>query len=168
VRFLPVPASCCGAMPARPLQRSKRRRQGAFMSQSEQKKQQSVQSMLEKFAKAFTRGDGKTAATCWEVPALIVADQGTKAVETLEEVEAFYGGAAKQYNDMGIMDTRPDVQSITWLTEKLASVHVRWPYLDAQGKARPQSEASTYVMRLGDDGQPRINVAVMMGFRDER
>jgi hypothetical protein len=133
------------------------------MGQSDTQKEQGLQSMLETFARAFTRGDGKTAATCWEVPALIVADQGTKAVTTLAEVEDFYGGAAKQYNDMGITDTRPEVQSVTWMTDRLASVHVRWPYLDAKGQARPDSEASTYVMRFGDDGQPRINVVVMMG-----
>ena len=135
------------------------------MGQSNTQKEQGLQSMLENFARAFTRGDGKTAATCWEVPALIVADQGTKVVATLAEVEDFYGGAAKQYNDMGITDTRPEVQSVNWLTDKLASVHVRWPYLDAKGQARPESEASTYVMRIGDDGRPRINVVVMMGFK---
>lgn len=134
------------------------------MGQSETQKEQGMQSMLETFAKAFTQGDGKTAATCWEVPALIVADQGTKAVATLAEVEDFYGGAAKQYNDMGITDTRPEVQSVTWLTDRMASVHVRWPYLDAKGNARQESEASTYVLRIGDDGRPRICVAAMMGF----
>jgi hypothetical protein len=134
------------------------------MGQADSQKEQDLQSMLETFARAFTRGDGKTAATCWEVPALVVADQGTKAVATLSEVEDFYGGAAKQYNDMGITDTRPEVQSATWLTDRLASVHVRWPYLDAKGQARPESEASTYVIRIGDDGRPRINVVVMMGF----
>jgi hypothetical protein len=133
------------------------------MGQSETHKEQSIQSMLETFAKAFTQGDGKTAATCWEVPALIVADQGTKAVATLQEVEDFYGGAAKQYNDMGITDTRPEVQSVTWLTDKLALVHVRWPYLNAGGNARPESEASTYAVRVGDDGRPRICVVAMMG-----
>jgi hypothetical protein len=134
------------------------------MSPSGQDKEKRVQSMFEKFAKAFTRSDGKAAAECWEVPALIVADQGTKAVATLAEVETFYGGAAKQYNDMGITSTRPEVQSITWMTEQLATVHVRWPYLDAHGKQRPESESSTYVMRFDGD-QPKINVAVMMGFK---
>ena len=133
------------------------------MSQPQTRKEQDLQSMLETFAKAFTRGDGRMAATCWEVPALIVADQGTTAVATLREVEDFFGGAAKQYNDRGVTDTRPEVQSVTWLTDKLASVHVRWPYLDAKGQARPESEASTYVMRIGEDGRPRINVTVMMG-----
>jgi len=133
------------------------------MGQSDTGKEQGLQSMLEAFAKAFTQGDGKAAAVCWEVPALIVTDQGSKAVATLGEVEDFYGGAAKQYNDMGITGTRPEIQSVTWLTERLAAVQVRWPYLDAQGQARPDSEASSYVMRIGDDGRPRITVVVMMG-----
>lgn len=131
--------------------------------QSDTRNEQGLQSMLETFAKAFTQGDGKTAATCWEVPALIVADQGSKAAATLEEVEDFFGGAAQQYKDMGVTGTRPEIQSATWLTDRLVSVHVRWPYLDAKGQARPESEASTYVMRIGDDGRPRITVVVMMG-----
>ncbi len=122
-----------------------------------------IQAMLEKFAKAFTSGDGKTAGTFWHVPALIVANEGTRAVATIREVEDFYGSAAKQYNDMGITDTRPEVQSVTWLTDTLASVHVQWPYIGLDGKLRKETEASTYVLRF-DDGEPKIAVVVMMGF----
>lgn len=123
-----------------------------------------IQAMLEKFAKAFTSGDGKAAGTFWVVPALIVANEGTRAVATIGEVEDFYSGAAKQYNDMGITDTRPEVQSVTWLTDKLASVHVQWPYIGKDGKLRKEIEASTYVLRFDDAGEPKIAVVVMMGF----
>jgi hypothetical protein len=124
-----------------------------------------LHAMLERFAKAFTGGDGPAAARCWEVPALIVAEMGTRSVASIEEVERFYGGAVKQYHQMGVSDTRPEVQQVNWLTDHLATVQVRWPYLDAQGHALGDSESSTYVVRIGDDGEPRISVVVMHGAR---
>ncbi len=135
-------------------------------AQNEAKKteEQKIQAMLGSFARAFTAGDGKSAGTFWHVPALIVADEGTKAVSAIKEVEDFYNDAAKQYNDMGIIDTRPEVQSVTWLTDRLASVHVQWPYLGRGGEVRKETEASTYLLRLDSSGEPKIVTVVMMGF----
>ena len=127
-----------------------------------------IHTLLDDFAKAFTKGDGKGAAACWEVPALIVSDDGTKAVASLDEVGAFFGGAAKQYTDKGTMSTRADVQSITWITDKVATVQVRWPYLDKDGKAQGTSESSTYVMRFVDDDTPKINTTMMAGASDAK
>lgn len=125
-----------------------------------------IHAMLERFSKAFTKGDGKAAAKCWEVPALIVADMGTRAVSSLQEVENFYDASVKQYNGMGITDTRPEVKSTTWPTDRLAIVEVRWPYFDAKGQEVDTTESTTYVIRLGDDGEPRISVAIMMGVKN--
>lgn len=127
-----------------------------------------IHTLLDTFAKAFTTGDGDGAAACWEVPALIVSDDGTRPVATLDEVGAFFGAAAKQYTDKGTMSTRADVQLITWVSDKVASVHVRWPYLDKDGKAQAKSEASTYVMRFVDDKTPKINITMMMGASDAK
>jgi hypothetical protein len=130
---------------------------------SVQQKEEQIQGMLERFAKAFTSGDGKGAAKCWEVPALVVSDQGNKAVAALSEVEAFFGGAAEQYNSRGIHGTRPEIQELTWFTDRLVAVRSRWPYLDAAGAEVGGAESSTYLARFGDDDEPRISVAIMMG-----
>jgi hypothetical protein len=121
-----------------------------------------VRAMLQRFARAFTSGDGAAAAACWEIPALVVADEGTRAVGSLDEVASFFGGAAKQYHVQGVTGTRVDIQRVEWHTQRLASVTVRWPYLDAQGAEVGRAESSVYLVRLSA-GEAKIGVAVMRG-----
>ncbi|TWO72242.1 hypothetical protein FN976_05925 [Caenimonas sedimenti] len=121
-----------------------------------------VRDMLQRFARAFTSGDGPGAAACWEVPALVVSAEGNRAVATLDEVAAFFGGAKAQYNQQGVTGTRPDVQRIDWHTPQLASVTVQWPYLDADGRPVAGSESSVYVVRL-KEGAAKICAVVMLG-----
>jgi hypothetical protein len=124
--------------------------------------EEAIRTMLQRFARAFTSGDGPGAAACWEVPALVISDDGSRAVATLEEVGAFFGGAKEQYNAQGVTGTRADVQCIEWHTSKLASVTVQWPYLDGQGRELERSESSTYIVRVqGDDA--KICAVLMMG-----
>ncbi|MBC5781760.1 hypothetical protein H8N03_02315 [Ramlibacter sp. USB13] len=121
-----------------------------------------IRDMLQRFAHAFTTGDGAGAAACWQVPALVVSAEGNRAVASLEEVGAFFGGARAQYNAQGVTGTRVDVQRIAWHTPALASVTVRWPYLDGEGREVGRSEASCYVVHVaGDDA--KISVAILLG-----
>jgi hypothetical protein len=121
-----------------------------------------VRDMLQRFSRAFTSGDGPGAAACWEVPALVVSAEGNRAVATLDEVGAFFGGAKAQYNKHGVTGTRPDIQRIDWHTPQLASVTVQWPYLDAEGKQVPGSESSLYLVRVKDK-EAKISAVVMLG-----
>lgn len=121
-----------------------------------------VRAMLQRFARAFTSGDGPGSAACWEVPALVVADEGTRAVGTLDEVAAFFGGAATEYHAQGVTGTRVDVRRIDWHTSRLASVTVRWPWLDAQGAEVGRAESSVYVVRF-TGGTPKICAVLMRG-----
>lgn len=118
--------------------------------------------MLERFARAFTSGNGWSAAQCWDVPALIVADIGVRSIASLQEIQTFYSDAMQQYRDMGVADTRPEVQRTDWLTDRLVLVQVRWPYLDAAGEATGASETGSYIVRFNEQGEPRITVAVVM------
>jgi hypothetical protein len=122
-----------------------------------------VLAMLQRFARAFTAGDGESAAACWHVPALVVSDGGTMAVGSIEEVAEFFGGAAGQYNAKGIYGTRPEIQRFTPVTRSIASVEVRWPYLDQGGAETGASERSTYIVRADENGDARICVAMMQG-----
>ena len=121
-----------------------------------------VRALLQRFADAFTSGDGPGAAACWEVPALVVSQEGTRAVNALEEVAAFFGGAQAQYHQQGVTGTRPEVQGIDWHTDQLASVTVRWPYLDGEGHELGRSERSVYLLRV-HEGAPHICAAVLLG-----
>jgi hypothetical protein len=124
--------------------------------------EEAIRTMLQRFAHAFTSGDGPGAAACWDVPALVISDDASKAVATLEEVGAFFGGAKDQYNQQGVTGTRADVQCIEWHTGKLAAVTVQWPYLDGQGRELKRSESSTYIVRVKGD-EAKICAVVMMG-----
>jgi hypothetical protein len=121
-----------------------------------------VRVMLERFARAITSGDGRAAAACWDVPALVVSDEGSRAVGSAAEVAAFFGGAREQYNRQGVTDTRPEVECIEWHSARLASVTVRWPYLDAEGKELGRSESSVYLVRVTEQ-EARICVAATLG-----
>jgi hypothetical protein len=122
-----------------------------------------VQRFLERYGQALSAGDGKTIATMWEVPALVLHDQNTLAVMASAEVEKFFNAAVTQYRAQGIAATRPDISSISWLSSRIVMVEVRWPYLDAGGAETGGVETSTYTLRLDDQGELRLRVAVMHG-----
>jgi ketosteroid isomerase-like protein len=121
-----------------------------------------VQAFLDKMAKALTAGDGRTIATMWETPALVVGDEMLMVVRTAQEVERFFSGAKDQYNKMGITDTRGDITRLTWATGRIAIVQVRWPYLDAKGEEVGE-ETSTYTLKRNQAGDLKLCAAVMHG-----
>jgi ketosteroid isomerase-like protein len=121
-----------------------------------------VQAFLDRFGALVTAGDGAAIAQLWETPAYVLGDTMAMPVTSPEEVATFFGGAKPQYNERGITDTRAEIQRETWHTDRLVSVEVRWPYLDAEGAAHG-SETSTYVLRVDDAGQLRLRVAIMHG-----
>ena len=125
-------------------------------------KDSSVKEFLERLARALTAGDGAAVAAMWEIPALVVGDTMTKVVSAREELEAFFGGAREQYNTRGISDTRPDIVKLRWVTERMAIVEVRWPYLDERGKEVGE-ESSTYTLRRDEAGDLKLVAAVMHG-----
>ncbi len=124
--------------------------------------QTEVQSLLEQMARALTAGDGRTVARMWETPAMVISDQGVQAVASTSEVEQFFSGAKDQYNKMGIVDTRPEIQQLTWATRRIAIAEVRWPWLDGSGR-ESGSETSTYTFRRDDSGQLKVRAVVMHG-----
>lgn len=121
-----------------------------------------VQEFLDEMAAALTSGDGKAAAGLWDLPALLVSDEGVESVTTVKQIVKLFGGAKEQYNARGIVDTRGEIQDVEWLTERIVRVDVRWPWLDSAGEEQG-SESSSYVLRRGDDGRLRMHVAVMRG-----
>lgn len=121
-----------------------------------------VQGFLDEMAKALIGGDGKLAASLWSLPALIVSDQFVEAVNSVEQLEKMFGGAKEQYNAKGITNTRGEIQRLEWLTDRIALVSVRWPWLDRNGTEHGD-ESSTYVLRKDDGGRLRMHAALMQG-----
>ena len=57
-------------------------------------------------------------------------------------------------------------ERLEWVTDRMALVDVRWPWLDADG-AENGEESSTYALRRGDDGRLKIRMVVMHGARED-
>jgi hypothetical protein len=121
-----------------------------------------VQDLLDRMARALTAGDGRTVASLWETPALVVGDEMLQAVRTNAELEQFFSGAKDQYNQQGVVDTRAKIVRLSWATSRIAIAQVRWPYLDARGEEVGE-ETSTYTLRRDPSGALKICAAVMHG-----
>jgi ketosteroid isomerase-like protein len=121
-----------------------------------------VQAFLDGFAQALTAGDARAIAAMWQTPALVLGDRELRALASPAEIEAFFGGARDRYNARGIDEARPEIVSVDWLTERIATVRVRWPYLGSGG-SEVGEESSTYTLRQDDTGQLKLCVAVMHG-----
>lgn len=123
-----------------------------------------IQNLLDQVAKAVTAGDGQMAATFWRTPAFVIGDEHELVVTSQQEIEQFFSGSKEQYNQRGITDTRADIQRLDWITDRIALVEVRWPYLDASGKEVGE-ETSTYLFKRDGDsaGELKLRLAVMHG-----
>jgi len=121
-----------------------------------------VQEFLDRMARALTSGDGRTVASMWETPALMVGDDVLEAPRSAAELETIFSGAKARYNEMGVVDTHPQIVRLTFATPRIAIAQVRWPYLDARGQEVGE-ETSTYTLRRNEAGELRLVAAVMHG-----
>lgn len=121
-----------------------------------------VQRFLDRLCRALTHGDVAKIVSCWDVPAYVLSDDGVHAVNSTEEVAQFFGGAKEQCNTRGVTETRPIIERQQWLTDKIVSVDVRWPWIGANGEDKGE-ERSSYTLRVDEHGHLRLHVAVMRG-----
>lgn len=124
-----------------------------------------VEELLDQFARALTTGDARKAAELWETPAFVVGDAEVRAIDAPEVLKEFFGGAKEHYEALGVVDTRPEISVLDWITERIAIVEVRWPWLDERHR-EVGDETSTYILRRDDSGKLRLRVAVMHGATD--
>ena len=123
-------------------------------------KDDDLRAFFEDYGRALSRCDLAAIASAWEVPALVLSDQGSVAVESTEQIEAFFAAASQQYRDQGIVSTSPEIARVEWLSDLVAEVRVRW--LRWAAEERRGAEVSQYTLRLDSDRRPRIRVALML------
>jgi hypothetical protein len=121
--------------------------------------EEQIRRCLDRIGQALSAGDLRGIADCWEVPALVLSDEGAITITEASEIESFFTRAVEWYRSQGLMATRPELERVEPLSEKLTAVDVRWPTFDAAGTEKA-SERSHYILRLGEDGQQRIQVAL--------
>lgn len=120
-----------------------------------------VRGFLEDYGQALSEGDLPEIVNCWEVPALVLSDQGARTVIESAEVEQFFAGAVEWYRAQGLLATKPSSVEIKRLSERLISADARWSMIDTGGVEKP-SDHSLYILSIADDGQPRIRVAIAL------
>ena len=118
-----------------------------------------IRKSLEQLGESLTSGDAARAATFWDFPALVLADQGAKVIMERGEVEAFFRGSIASYRQRGTPTVRPELQRWDRISDGLVAVDVRWRGLDPMDDA-VSVDISHYIMRVGDDAVPRIQVAM--------
>jgi len=130
-----------------------------FIQEKITMKDDKIMRLLERYDEALSAGDTQVISDCWEVPALVLSDEGAVAVNDKSEIEKFFSQAIEWYRTQGITSTRPELERADMMSDKLASVDVRWPAFDQSGIEK-SSERSHYILQLGKDGQMRIRVAI--------
>ncbi len=121
--------------------------------------QESIRMCLERIGQALSTNNLRDLTDCWEFPALILSDDGAIALTEANTLESLFARAAQGYQSQGLVATRPELERVEPLSEKLTAIEVRWPTFDAAGTEKA-SERSHYILRLGEDGQQRIRVAL--------
>lgn len=118
-----------------------------------------IKQFLERYGTALSVGDLSGIAGSWGVPALVLSNEGAISVSDQSEIEQFFAQATEAYHSQGLSSTRPEIERVEPLSEKLASVDVRWPAFDPAGQEK-SSEHSHYLLQLRQDGQVCIRVAL--------
>jgi hypothetical protein len=124
-----------------------------------------IMRFLKRYGEAISAADLATIASCWELPALVLSDQGAIAVSDAGEIERFFAQAQESYRSKGFVGTKPALERVENLSAQLTSVDVRWSTLDEAGVEK-SSERSHYILRRRDDGEPRVRVALTRSTRE--
>jgi arylformamidase len=114
---------------------------------------------LEEIGVALSTGDAASVASFWDVPAIVLADEGARAVASRAEVEAFFEASIDWYRKRGTPSAHPILDRVDPVSDRVAAVDVRWIGYGEDGEER-SVESSHYLMRTGDDGVPRVQAAL--------
>jgi hypothetical protein len=118
-----------------------------------------IRDTLTKIGASLSSADAKAVAALWDIPGLVLADQGARQIDSRDEVSAFFEASIRLYRENGTPTAVPKIEDIAWITDRLAAVRVDWIGVDAGGIAKSR-ESSFYLMRVGDDRIARIHVAM--------
>jgi len=110
-----------------------------------------IRRFFERYGQVISTGDLGAVMDFWEVPALVLSDQGAAAVSDAAEIERFFTQALEWYRSRGLVTTRPEIERVEQLSDKNTSVDVRWPTYDEDGVEK-WSERSHYILSTGNDG----------------
>jgi hypothetical protein len=118
-----------------------------------------INQLLGDLGRNLSAGDLAGVSNCFEIPVVFLSDDGATILTDLEQLKTLFAQASQWYQSRGLVSTKPELERIDLLSEKLAAVDVRWPAFDASGQEK-FSERSHYILTLPKDGGVRIRVAL--------
>src|SRR5262245_6623098 len=118
-----------------------------------------IKTFLEGLGNALTAGDLDAVSEFWEIPAILLSDQGSVVITSAAQIRRSFSHAVQWYRSQGVVSTRPEIQKLEQLSEALCAVDVRWPAFDAAGVEK-SSECSHYIIKVANRDEPRICVAL--------
>jgi len=121
---------------------------------------QDILEMLNRLGTALSAGDAAAVAECWDIPALVLSDDGARPVSARGEIEAFFASAIERYRSRGITSTKATLERVDHLSKVITAIDVLWPGFDSSGSPKGSVERSHYLLRSCADGRPRIRVAL--------
>jgi hypothetical protein len=119
-----------------------------------------VHRFLERYGQALSSGDLQVIVACWGMPAFVLSDHAIHLVGAPAEIKAFFSNAFDQYSAQGLVTAHPDLIRMEQLGQNTVSVDVRWSNRDRDGAER-SSESWRYTLRVRDDEEPRIHIAIL-------
>ncbi|MGH3090337.1 MAG: VOC family protein [Rubrobacteraceae bacterium] len=120
---------------------------------------ESLRNFFVRYGEALAGGDLPGISRCYEVPALVMSDEGSIPVASREEIEAAFDGAAERHRSRGLVAARPEIISSEEITARISSVDVGWDYLDEQGNSAEQ-DGYRYIVRLDHGDEPMIQTVI--------
>jgi hypothetical protein len=121
-----------------------------------------VLDFLEAFALAISEGNGEALAELWETPCFVLSQEFAHTLDDNTEIKEFCAIARDRYGSRGVTHTRPQIVRMDEITDRIVNVRVRWPWLDSD-EIEMGADVATYTLRLADDGEWRVRIAVIHG-----
>ena len=85
-----------------------------------------IRDSLAKIGHALSTNDAQGVAEVWDVPGLVLADQGAWQVGSREEVREFFEASIRAYHEKGTPNAAPEIDWIAWISDRIAAVLVDW------------------------------------------
>jgi hypothetical protein len=115
---------------------------------------------LDAFFELFAARDVESLAQLWDVPALVIGDEGVQAALSLADVERLFDDATPPSVRHASEEAKlasPSARAVLdWVSSKVVMAHVPWP----QGVGRgflAGVENVTLLLRLDDDARWKIH-----------
>lgn len=110
-----------------------------------------IAEFFDRYAAALREFDADASAALWGLPGMIMTDEFAGALESRADMAAGLASSYPMYRMLGLESAVPEIRAIAALTDRIATVRVRWSYLDADDELIVTSDYE-YLLRDDADG----------------